>query len=139
MGDWQPVAEFCERCSRKTPRDADISRPYPFCLAYAAGRRVSALGDRREWQVEWKWDGIRAQLIRRGGRACSVVARRGAHHRPFPRARRACASLPDGTVLDGEMLAWTRRRAAARSPQLQRRIGAQELGTKILAEVPGRA
>ena len=65
MGEWQPTAEFWRQLVAPDTRDADISRPYPFCLAYPMEGDVADLGDPAGWQIEWKWDGIRAQLIRR--------------------------------------------------------------------------
>ena len=43
----------------------DDSKPYPFYLAYAIETDVHELGDPNEWQAEWKWDGIRGQIIKR--------------------------------------------------------------------------
>src|SRR5690348_9219617 len=65
MGDWQPTADFAAQILAKETADADVSRPYPFFLAYPLEGPVEELGGVREWQVEWKWDGIRSQLIRR--------------------------------------------------------------------------
>src|SRR5580658_3135690 len=62
MGDWQPTAAFWSQLVAPDTHDADISRPYPFCLAYPLEGAIGDLGNVREWQVEWKWDGIRAQL-----------------------------------------------------------------------------
>jgi DNA ligase 1 len=68
MGDWQPSpGAFLALVARETG-DADVSRPYPFFLAYALEGGPDELGERSDWQVEWKWDGIRSQVIRRGGR-----------------------------------------------------------------------
>ena len=67
MGDWEPSPSFFAQLLAHDPGDADISRPYPFFLAYALDQPVESLGDRSQWQAEWKWDGIRSQLIRRGG------------------------------------------------------------------------
>ena len=77
MGDWQPTPEFAKELLAPDTRDADVSRPYPFFLAYPLEGAVEELGDIGDWQAEWKWDGIRAQLIRRGWRDVPVVARRG--------------------------------------------------------------
>jgi len=93
------------------------------------------LGDPAEWIAEWKWDGIRAQLIRRSGqtylwsRGEELLAGR------FPEVEEAGALLPEGTVLDGELLPWVDG-APLPFAQLQRRIGRKHLGRKILDEVP---
>jgi DNA ligase 1 len=68
MGTWDPTPEFFERLIAPDTRDADVSRPYPFFLAHPLEESPASLGDVGDWILEWKWDGIRAQLIRRGGR-----------------------------------------------------------------------
>ncbi len=46
------------------------ARPYPFCLAQQLQvPPEEKLGPRDDWSVEWKWDGIRCQLLRRGDSA----------------------------------------------------------------------
>ena len=115
--------------------DADLSKPYPFYLAYAIEDELDALGDPREWQAEWKWDGIRAQVIRRNGQ--TFVWTRGEElvTDRYPEIANAAAFLPGGTVLDGELMPWRDGRPLPFA-QLQRRIGRKMLGPKILSEVP---
>ena len=135
MGSWEPTAESFRRLLSTETTDTDLSRPYPFFLAYALEGEVEELGAPSQWQAEWKWDGIRAQLIRRGNatwiwsRGEELVTDR------FPELGEGAALLPDGTVLDGEILPW-REGAPLPFSQLQRRIGRKKLGPKILAEVP---
>jgi DNA ligase-1 len=89
------------------PRSAeDATHPYPFCLAHQLDDAPDTLGDAREWLAEWKWDGIRAQLIRRAGRTSLWSRGEGAIGAQFPEIVRIGDALPDGTVLDGEVLAW---------------------------------
>ena len=134
MGAWEPTAEAYRALVSPETGDTDVSRPYPFFLAYALEGDLEGLGEPGEWQVEWKWDGIRAQLIRRGGevflwsRGEELVTER------FPEIAEAAAVLPEGTVLDGEILPWNG--APLPFSHLQRRIGRKKLGPKILAEVP---
>jgi DNA ligase 1 len=115
MGEWQPDADFWR--SLIAPGDAGphggqaageavIARPYPFCLAYPLEGAVEELGDIRDWQVEWKWDGIRAQLIRRHGRTFLWSRGEELITGRFPELDTAGALLPDGTVIDGEVLPW---------------------------------
>src|SRR2546427_583208 len=66
--DHRAAAAPRRRILEKESSDADISRPYPFCLAHPLEGGVEDVGPIEEWQVEWKWDGIRSQLIRRQGR-----------------------------------------------------------------------
>jgi DNA ligase 1 len=155
MGDWEPSAEFYQSllgdggaasaAANPTPGDTgagpltvglrDSSRPYPFCLAYPLADGPEALGGIGEWQVEWKWDGIRAQLIRRGNRAFLWSRGEELITDRFPEIEAASARLPEGTVLDGEVLAW-RDGAVLPFAQMQRRIGRKEIGPKILKEAP---
>ncbi|HUI78120.1 MAG TPA: ATP-dependent DNA ligase [Bryobacteraceae bacterium] len=135
MGDWQPTAEFWRGLLAPGTSDSDISRPYPFCLAYPLEGTVADLGDIRQWQVEWKWDGIRAQIIRRQNR--TFVWSRGEELMTdrFPELEALGALLPDGTVIDGEVMPW-KDGAPLPFAQMQRRIGRKVLGPKILADVP---
>jgi DNA ligase-1 len=109
-------------------------QPYPFFLAHQLGGDPADLGALSDWQVEWKYDGIRAQLVRRGGqnylwsRGEDLITER------FPEL--AALSLPDGTVVDGEVLIWTAGDAPAPFADLQKRIGRKTLSAKLLAELP---
>jgi DNA ligase 1 len=134
MGEWQPAASDYERLLADDEGDADPSRPYPFFLAHAV-EDPAALGAVQEWQAEWKWDGIRAQLIRRQGR--TVLWSRGEEvlTERFPEIAESAKRLPDGTVLDGEILCW-RDESVLPFAVLQRRIGRHAVGPKILAEAP---
>ena len=135
MGDWQPTPDFLTSLLATEVADTDISRPYPFCLAHPLEGPVEALGDIAGWIAEWKWDGIRSQLIRRGfqtfiwSRGEELVTER------FPELAAMGALLPDGTVLDGEILPW-KDGLPLPFAQMQRRIGRKVLSAKMLADVP---
>ncbi len=135
MGAWEPSAEFFERLIAPDTRDADRSRPYPFFLAHPLETEPAALGDPAEWIAEWKWDGIRAQLIRRSGRTYLWSRGEELLAGRFPEVEAAGTLLPEGTVLDGELLPWVDG-GPLPFAQLQRRIGRKNLGRKILDEVP---
>jgi DNA ligase-1 len=135
MGDWEPTAESVRRFLAKDSTDADVSRPYPFCLAYPLEGAVEDLGAVEEWQVEWKWDGIRSQLIRRQGRTFLWSRGEELLNGRFPEIEAAATRLDDGLVIDGEVLPWKDGRPLPFA-QLQRRIGRKALGAKILADVP---
>jgi len=133
-GHFTPTPETFARLVAADSSDADRSRPFPFYLAYALEGELESLGDAREWQAEWKWDGIRAQLIRRDGK--TYIWSRGGElvTDRFPELTTAAELLPEGTVLDGEIMPW--KDGALPFAQLQRRIGRKKLGPKILADVP---
>jgi DNA ligase-1 len=135
MGDWPTTAATYRQLLAADTRDADLSRPYPFCLAHPLEGGAAALGDLRDWQVEWKWDGIRGQVIRRGGEV--FIWSRGEElvTAKYPEIAEGAARLPNGTVLDGEILPWRDGRPQPFA-ELQRRIGRKRAGRKLLAEVP---
>ena len=135
MGEWQPTPEFWQQLIAPDTRDADASRPYPFCLAHPLEGDPESLGDPAEWQLEWKWDGIRAQLIRRQWRTYLWSRGEELITDRFPELEALGAQLPEGTVIDGEVLPW-KNGVPLPFAQMQRRIGRKVLGPKILAEVP---
>jgi len=135
MGSWQPSAAAFAALIAPEAAETDASRPYPFFLASQLEEEPETLGDAAQWLVEWKWDGIRAQIVRRAGgvflwsRGEELITDR------FPDLSGVWATLPEGTVLDGEVLAFS---GGAPMPfsVLQRRIGRQKLSPKILADAP---
>ncbi len=119
-------------------------QPYPFFLAHALNEPVerfdALLGPPGDWQVEWKYDGIRGQLVARGGevfvwsRGEDLVTDR------FPELAALVDVVPRGTVIDGEILVWRPGEAALDIPapfaDLQTRIGRKTLSKKLLADTP---
>jgi DNA ligase-1 len=125
MGEWTPSAAWFASILSPAASNDDRSRPYPFFLASPIESQTlppAVLGGVREWIVEWKWDGIRAQLIKRDSiahlwsRGEELITTR------FPEIVQAAVGLPDGTVLDGEVLAYRDDRPLPFSA-LQQRIG----------------
>ena len=119
---------------------ADSRRPYPFFLASALDRTAldhvaEDLGAVADWQAEWKWDGMRAQLVRRGAEL--AVWSRGEElvNDAFPEIAAAGAALPPGTVLDGELLAVAAGRLLPFA-MLSKRASRKTVTKKILAEIP---
>jgi DNA ligase-1 len=119
---------------------ADSRRPYPFFLASALDRTAldhvaEDLGAVADWQAEWKWDGMRAQLVRRGAEL--AVWSRGEElvNDAFPEIAAAGAALPPGTVLDGELLAVAGGRLLPFA-MLSKRASRKTVTKKILAEIP---
>lgn len=135
MGEWSPTADFFLQLLSTDDSATQISRPYPFFLAYPLEQPVSKLGLPRDWQVEWKWDGIRAQLVRRGN-VCHLWSRgEELLTDRFPEVITVGQRLPDGTVLDGELLPWKEGHVLPFT-ELQRRIGRKRVTKKILTDVP---
>ncbi len=135
MGEWQPTGDFWKQLVAPVREEDDVSRPYPFYLAYPLEGEVEELGDPQEWQIEWKWDGIRAQLIRRGSRTFLWSRGEELITERFPELEALGALLPEGTAIDGEVMPWKDGEPLPFA-QMQRRIGRKALGPKILAEVP---
>ena len=112
-------------------------QPYPFFLAHALQAAPETLGAPADWLVEWKYAGIRAQVVKRGGqvwvwsRGEELVTER------FPEIVALAAAWPEGTVVDGELVVWHAESAApATFNLLQQRIGRKTIGKKLLAETP---
>ncbi|MBI2727286.1 MAG: ATP-dependent DNA ligase [Polaromonas sp.] len=126
----------------------DAGQPYPFFLAHQLDTPLEGLDARLgpvgDWQVEWKYDGIRGQVVKRAGqvwiwsRGEELVTER------FPEIVALAQSLPDGTVLDGEIMVWAKDADTSESSMgrpasfalLQQRIGRKTLGKKILSDAP---
>jgi DNA ligase-1 len=136
----QPDAQrYAQLVSTDGPGPADAGQPYPFFLAHALGVPVTEfderLGPPSDWLVEWKYDGIRAQVVKRAGqvwiwsRGEELVTER------FPEVVALAQPLPDGTVLDGEIVVWKDGRPAPFN-LLQQRIGRKTLTKRVLADAP---
>ena len=139
MGDTAADGAGFTKLLRGEP-EADSRRPYPFFLAAALERvgvaDVAAdLGPVTDWQAEWKWDGMRAQIVRRG--AGVTVWSRGEEivNEAFPEIVAAAATLPAGSVLDGELLA-VRGGSLLGFAALSRRSGRRRVTRKLLEEIP---
>lgn len=104
MGKWQPEETTYEALIEGAHVNTDNSWPYPFCLAYALEMQPEELGAESAWQAEWKWDGIRGQIVKRNGEL--FIWSRGEElvTDQFPELHFLKDELEDGTVLDGEIL-----------------------------------
>ncbi len=137
MGEWRPSAYFWEGLQSAAPATSDPAAPYPFFLASPLEGDPAVLGPPSNWQAEWKWDGIRSELIRRKGQ-CFIWSRgEDLVTERFPEIVAAAARLPDGVVLDGELVAW-RDGVIRPFADLQQRIGRKKLSPAILQRVPVR-
>lgn len=139
MGGFLPSAAAMEALLAPLEAGAatPISRPYPFCLASPLEPERLAATDPAGWQVEWKWDGIRAQLIRRDNQTFLWSRGEEMINGSFPELEGAAALLGPGTVLDGELTVWpTGASQPAGFGPLQRRLGRQKPGGALLRECP---
>jgi len=160
----RPSAEGFQKLIAAESEDEHAQRggqPYPFFLAHALQQPVdqfeTLLGPVDNWQVEWKWDGIRAQLVKRDGRVWIWSRGEELVTDRFPELLTLVQNLPDGTVIDGEIVVWKAPESAAGQADtfelenqntepaapsvqpfalLQQRIGRKTLGKKILEDVP---
>ncbi|MFM7150924.1 MAG: ATP-dependent DNA ligase, partial [Gemmataceae bacterium] len=135
MGNWHPCGEWFGSLLRESSVSEDLSRPYPFFLASPIEGAVETLGQPEEWQAEWKWDGIRAQLIHREGKVFLWSRGEELVTERYPELDTWSKRLPNGTVLDGELLPWKDGRPLPFA-RLQRRIGRTRLTPKWLQDVP---
>ena len=135
MGNWDPEQISLQELLHPDTREEDYSKPYPFFLAHPIETEFLESSTVSEWIAEWKWDGIRGQLIRRGQQ--SFIWSRGEElvNDKFPEILEFLDQLPDGTVLDGELLAYQEDSPLPFSV-LQTRITRKSLSKKILLEAP---
>jgi len=135
MGSWHPdKVSFSELLSGENTGD-EISKPYPFFLAYSIEDKPEMLGDPGNWQAEWKWDGIRGQLIHRKGELFVWSRGEDLVTEKFPEFEIAKSYLPEGIVLDGEIMTYADSNPLPFS-LLQTRIGRKNVTQKILKEAP---
>jgi DNA ligase-1 len=136
-GSWSPKSLSLEQILNPVEKDDRLCKPFPFCLAHPLQEKVENLGAVGDWQVEWKWDGIRAQLICQGG--TSMLWSRGDESvgHSFPEILEAGKWLPGDLCLDGEILAWGKEGLRSFS-RLQKRLGRKEPGPTILKREPVR-
>lgn len=134
-GNWDPATTSFENLLSEEHAATDSSKPYPFYLAYALEAEPESLGDVNEWQAEWKWDGIRGQIIKRNNEL--FVWSRGEElmTNKFPEYAELLDLLPDGIVLDGEILPFNNELPLPFNV-LQTRIGRKNVTKKQLAEAP---
>lgn len=140
VGEWTPVPQAYETLMSQDPSAQAADRPYPFFLASPLTAEPETLGDPKGWQAEWKWDGIRVQLLKREGQLPYLWSR-GEERLDgrFPELEAQAASLPAGVVLDGELLAWDTVAGLPRAfIALQKRIQKRRPSPRLIDDVPVR-
>lgn len=135
MGKWNPGEITYEDLIAGSHVNTDNSWPYPFCLAYALEAEPASLGGTDEWQAEWKWDGIRGQIVKRNGEL--FIWSRGEElvTDQFPELHFLREELPDGTVIDGEILSVKDGQVQAFSI-LQQRLNRKTINKSQLNDAP---
>lgn len=135
MGQWNPrKADFTGMLLKPDLAD-DLSRPYPFFLAHPLEQTSELTGERSDWQAEWKWDGIRGQIIKRNGKIYIWSRGEDLLTDKFPELKLMTESLPDGTVLDGEILPFENGKPLPFA-LLQTRLGRKKVNPGLIKKAP---
>jgi DNA ligase-1 len=135
MGKWNPGEITLTELLNQNKSSTHRSKPYPFCLAHALPSEPDELGIPSEWIAEWKWDGIRAQLIIREGN-CFIWSRgEELITDKFPEIAALLPYFPHDCVLDGEMVIQKNGRIMP-FQELQTRIGRKNISKKMLLDCP---
>ena len=138
LGAWKPTPEFLRNLLTVEELPEDRQQPYPFFLASPLENEAATLGDIDDWLLEWKWDGIRLQLIRRDGEVALWSRGEERLDGRFPEIEIAAMTLPRDCVIDGELLVWREGDAPLPFTALQTRIQRRKPGAKTLADTPAR-
>ncbi len=135
MGKWQPENTSFKELISAENINPDNSKPYPFCLAYPLEKDLEDLGKPDEWQIEYKWDGIRGQIIRRNDEV--FIWSRGEEliTEQFPEIKEVVQKMKGNFVLDGEILA-VKDNQVLNFNELQKRLNRKTLTKKMLSEIP---
>ena len=135
MGEIEPTAAFYNALIDCNDADTRPSQPYPFFLASPVDVEKFESEDIAQWQIEWKWDGIRAQLIHRADQVFIWSRGEDLITHQFPEFEAALRRFPAGTVLDGEIVCWAGDRPLDFN-YLQKRLGRKRVGKKVMADNP---
>lgn len=139
LGDWVPSPDLLSTLLSPQELPLDRQQPYPFYLASPLEAEPDSLGPVQDWLLEWKWDGIRLQLLRRQGEVALWSRGEERLDGRFPEIEQVAMSLPDGCVIDGELLAWDDGNDQPRAfTALQTRIQRRKPGAATLRSTPVR-
>lgn len=135
IGNWTPDTITFDNLLNGEHINYDNSKPYPFCLAYALEDSLINLGEEKNWQIEYKWDGIRGQIIKRKEEV--FIWSRGEElvTQQFPEIVEAISKLEGSFVIDGEILA-IKDNSVLLFNDLQKRLNRKNVTKKLLEEVP---
>jgi DNA ligase-1 len=135
MGNWSPFETTLQALLLQENFADNLSKPYPFFLAYALEQAPEELGNENDWLAEYKWDGIRGQIIVRNNEIFIWTRGEELVTEKYPELHALKSFLPNGTVLDGELMAY-KNNTILSFQHLQKRIGRKTVSKKLLAEIP---
>ena len=135
MGDFTPTVEFYAILTSEEATQNAPSQPYPFFLATSLDEAKFQGEDFSRWQAEWKWDGIRAQVIKRADQAFIWSRGEDLVTPQFPEIESMMENFPNGVVMDGEILCWQDGRPLSFN-HLQKRLGRKKVSKKVMADSP---
>ncbi|MGF1459835.1 MAG: ATP-dependent DNA ligase [Leptolyngbyaceae cyanobacterium] len=137
MGDFEPTVEFYQSLISQEAVETAPSQPYPFFLASQIDEDKFRAETMADWLAEWKWDGIRAQVIKRAGEVFIWSRGEDLITEQFPELVEAFQPFANGHVFDGEILCWEGDRPLTFN-HLQKRLGRKRVTQKVMAESPVR-
>jgi DNA ligase-1 len=135
MGDFTPTVEFYATLTSEEATQNAPSQPYPFFLATSLDEAKFQGEDFSRWQAEWKWDGIRAQVIKRADQVFIWSRGEDLVTPQFPEIESMMENFPNGVVMDGEILCWQDGRPLSFN-HLQKRLGRKKVSKKVMADSP---
>ncbi len=135
MGEFEPTVAVYQRLIQTETAARSPSQPYPFFLASPLEEDKFQQDDVTHYQAEWKWDGIRAQIIRRAGEVFIWSRGEDLITEQFPELVTAFLALPDGLVFDGEIICWDGERPLSFN-HLQKRLGRKRITPKVMQDYP---
>lgn len=135
MGDWRMEEVTFDELIRGEYTDTQLSKPYPFCLAYPVEKELEELGNTFDWQAEYKWDGIRGQFIKRHNEVFIWSRGKELITEQFPEIRETLLQWNGDFVIDGEILVYKDGQVLNFS-ELQKRLNRKTISRKMLEEVP---
>ncbi|MGB8319516.1 MAG: ATP-dependent DNA ligase [Ignavibacteriaceae bacterium] len=135
MGNWKPDGNLFKQIISTDSIDSGFCKPYPFYLPNQLDNDVENLGDIKGWQAEWKWSGIRAQIIKRDGKILIWSQEEEMLNEKFPEFESFRFLITDGTVIEGNLIAWQNEKPLPLG-ELQKRIRKKSITKKIIKDIP---
>ncbi|MBD2110774.1 MULTISPECIES: ATP-dependent DNA ligase [Cyanophyceae] len=135
MGDFSPTVEFYTSLTNEEATQNAPSQPYPFFLATSLDEEKFQGENFSRWRAEWKWDGIRAQVIKRADQVFVWSRGEDLVTDQFPEVEAMMATFPNGIVMDGEILCWQDGMPLSFN-HLQKRLGRKKVSKKVMDDSP---